>query len=69
MPEELERVQSTLRAAGLSNVEKFGERLAHYRQMYEPYAGSLAQFLRMPLPLWLPASPKKDNWQTTAWDT
>src|SRR5205823_5251321 len=65
--EELQRVQAALTAAGLSLRDTTGERLARYRQMYEPYASSLAQHLRMSLPLWIPVSARKDNWQTTAW--
>jgi hypothetical protein len=66
--EELTRVLTALHAAGMPHVDKAGERLTRYRQMYEPYAGSLAHYLRMPLPMWIPTSPRKDNWQTTAWE-
>jgi hypothetical protein len=64
----LTRVQSSLAAGGLAFTDTTAERLTRYCQMYEPYVGSLARFLRMPMPMWVPASPRKDNWQTTAWD-
>jgi len=46
-----------------------GQRLAHFRRMYEPYVHALARYLQMDLPPWLPVSSQKDNWQTTAWET
>lgn len=62
------RVHSALTAAGLASADPNAERLNRFRQMYEPYAASLSRHLRMPLPTWIATAPRKDNWQTTAWD-
>ena len=67
-PADLPRLQAALRAAGLDNDDVDGQRLAHFRRMYEPYVHALARFLRMSLPPWIPATSRKDNWQTTAWE-
>ena len=40
-------------------------RLAAIRTLYEPHAQSLADFLKMPLPLWVP-QPKDDAWKKVA---
>jgi Ion channel len=64
----LERLHATLRQAGWDVNDPEGERLAHLRQMYEPYVDALAQYLHMTLPPWVAASSHKDNWQTSAWD-
>jgi hypothetical protein len=37
--------------------------------MYEPYVNGLAHHLLAPLPAWLPEDGRRDNWQTTAWET
>ena len=42
------------------------ERLREMRALYEPYAETLAAYLRMPLPSWITTQPHKDNWQTVA---
>jgi len=42
------------------------QRLRDLRALYEGYAGSLSDYLRMPLPPWIPSGPHKDNWQTVA---
>jgi hypothetical protein len=63
------RLHSSLRSAGLEPTDPEGLRLDQFRRMYEPYVAALAQHLKMDLPSWMPpASQKKDNWQTTAWD-
>jgi len=67
-PADLPRLQAALRAAGLDTDDVDGQRLAHFRRMYEPYVHALARFLRMSLPPWIPATSRKDNWQTTAWE-
>ncbi len=38
------------------------QRLREMRQLYEGYAETLSQYLRMPLPPWLADHPHKDNW-------
>jgi hypothetical protein len=65
---DLQRLYGALRAAGLDPDDPSGERLIHYRRMYEPYVHALAQYLQMSLPPWVAKGSQKDNWQTTAWD-
>jgi len=67
-PEQMEHLYRELTAAGLPPTDPTGERLSRFRQMYEPYAASLGSYLIMPLPAWIPAQSRKDNWQTTAWE-
>jgi hypothetical protein len=40
-----------------------GERLNTIRGMYEPYAGALSDYLKMPLPAWVPVTKEKDQWR------
>jgi hypothetical protein len=42
-------------------------RLAELRALYEPYVYSLAHYLEVELPPWLPKAIRPDNWQTSAW--
>jgi Ion channel len=65
---DLHRLHLALRAAGLDPEDPEGQRLMHLRRMYEPYVETLARYLQMNLPLWIPSSLQKDNWQTTAWE-
>jgi hypothetical protein len=44
------------------------EELTRLRSLYEPYLETLAQYLRLRLPPWLPERSKADNWQTSGWD-
>jgi hypothetical protein len=39
------------------------ERLHTIRRLYEPYAGALSDYLRMPLPAWVPVVKEKDQWR------
>jgi hypothetical protein len=66
---DVKRLQAALRAAGLEPSDPEGQRLSHFRRLYEPYVDALAHYLEMDLPPWLPEAPQKDNWQTTAWET
>jgi hypothetical protein len=45
-----------------------GQCLSALRRTYEPYVNALSQYLRMPLPPWMPATTSADNWQTSAWE-
>ena len=68
LPEtELLRLKQALAEAGMPFKQDAGavEHLLHLRQMYEPYAHALSEFLLMPLPAWLPPAGAKDNWQIT----
>jgi len=67
-PDEFKRLRSALLAAGLELDDPEGNRLAKLRRMYEPYIQSLADYLNMTLPVWIPPAARKDNWETTAWD-
>lgn len=43
--------------------------LKQLRDMYEPYAFALSEYLLMPLPPWTKPADAKDNWTTSAWKT
>lgn len=66
---ELARLRTTLRDAGVSIREDQASAAAldDLRAMYEPYVNSLADFLLLPLPSWLPVSGARDNWQKSKW--
>lgn len=70
-PEALEELRKALHASGfvLADGEEAAEELRRLRSLYEPYALSLAGYLRLELPPWIKgaAAVAKDNWQTTAW--
>ncbi len=42
------------------------ERLRAMRALYEGYAQTLSDYLRMPLPPWMSEIPHKDNWLAVA---
>jgi hypothetical protein len=68
-PEALDELRKRLHAAGfqLADGDAAAEELHRLRALYEPYALSLAGYLRLELPPWFKGSAAKDNWQTTAW--
>jgi hypothetical protein len=68
-PPALEELRKGLHAAGfqLADGSAAAEELRRLRALYEPYALSLAQYLRLELPPWIKGATAKDNWQTTAW--
>jgi hypothetical protein len=43
-------------------------KLEELRRMYEPYINSLAKYLMMALPPWIPSKTVADNWRTSAWE-
>jgi hypothetical protein len=64
-PSEVAHLREVLAGVGLrlrdgSDIEP---KLRRLREMYEPYLGSLAEFLLMPLPSWLPHERAADNWE------
>src|SRR5207244_1487459 len=69
-PAGLERLRARLASGGmrLKGHPDFAERLAELRRMYEPYVIALARYLALPLPPWIRAVERPDNWQTSAWD-
>ncbi len=68
-PEDLAEIRHRLRGSGLNMSEAEGAdaELSRLRSLYEPYAISLARYLRLDLPPWIRHEAAKDNWQTTAW--
>jgi len=68
-PAELSRLREVLARNGfkMREGEEADRRLAALRRMYEPYVHTLASYLNLALPPWIPAKKTKDNWQTTAW--
>ena len=69
-PEDLARLRSDLATHGVSLIDHTDapERLAELRILYEPYLYALSRRLVMPLPQWIDADRKKDNWQSGPWD-
>jgi hypothetical protein len=39
------------------------DRLETVRALYEPHAKAFSQYLRMPLPVWVPEKREKDQWK------
>jgi hypothetical protein len=68
-PDDFTQLRTALISSGLRLHDPDGQRLLKLRRMYEPYVQNLSEYLRMPLPSWVPAAIRKDNWETTAWDT
>lgn len=68
-PADAARIRETLAQHGLRlrEGEETYQRLAELRRMYEPYVYTLATYLNLSLPPWIPSKKGKDNWQTTAW--
>ena len=66
--EEYEKLYDMLCQSGMGvcRDEHSYERLSEMRALYEGYAKALSQFLLMPLPPWVPESPRKDNWLAVA---
>ena len=51
---------------GMCGDSDAAQRLHTLRSLYEPHAMRLADYLRMPLPTWIPAPLAKDQWKTVA---
>ena len=71
-PQALVELRKRLVPAGfiLAGDQAATEELVRLRSLYEPYALSLARYLRLDLPPWIKEGElAKDNWQTTAWQT
>ena len=67
--EDLKRIRDMFVQHGMKVGElgEMEEQLAELRNMYEPYLFTLAEYLSLTLPPWIPPAMVKDNWQTTAW--
>jgi hypothetical protein len=63
--EEFDRLCDVLGEVGLRlcNDRAAAERLHTIRGLYEVYAGALSDYLRMPLPAWVPVLKEKDQWK------
>lgn len=68
-PEVLVQLRQAIAESGfvLADDETAIAELNRLRGLYEPYALSLAGYLRLELPPWIKGGVSKDNWQTTAW--
>ncbi len=68
-PEEFAKLRSELAAArvNLNADPNACATLKQLRDMYEPYAFAMSEFLLMPLPPWTKPADAKDNWTTSAW--
>jgi Ion channel len=67
-PAEFARLCSTLGEISLRMCrdDDSAQRLHTIRSLYEPQAIALADYLRMPLPTWIPDPMAKDQWRTIA---
>jgi hypothetical protein len=68
-PGELTRLRALLATTdiNLRNDGAADQKLSELRQMYEPYANALADYLFVTIPSWIPPGENFDNWQTSAW--
>ncbi len=68
--EDLAQLRAFLARAGLSLRvgSDADDKLRSLRRLYEPYVNGLSCHLLIPLPPWLPARGRADNWQTSAFD-
>ena len=69
LPAELTRLRAALLASGINLRDSAAtdQKLSGLRQMYEPYVNSLADYLLVTIPDWIPPTKTFDNWQTSAW--
>jgi hypothetical protein len=67
-PEGYDQLYGMLCQSGVSvcRDDQSYTRLKEMRALYEPYAETLSEYLRMPLPPWIAAHPHKDNWQAVS---
>ena len=67
--DELDHLRAALRAAGvrLATGANSEHLLTELRAMYEPFVSTLADFLFIELPPWVPTAETYDNWQTSRW--
>jgi len=68
-PDVFAELRRTIAASGfvLAEGDVATAELNRLRGLYEPYAMSLAEYLRLEVPPWIKGGVTKDNWQTTAW--
>ena len=70
-PDLLAELRQQLAASGfvLADGEAATQELTRLRGLYEPFALSMADYLKLELPPWIKTTKAKDNWQTTAWQS
>jgi len=70
LPVDLAKLRAALAAAGvnLRAGAEADEKLSQLRRLYEPYVNALADYLLMPIPLWVPSTQISDSWKTSAWE-
>jgi hypothetical protein len=70
-PQQIVELRNALApgAIRLRNGEEYGKSLSEIRQTYEPFVQSLSEYLLMDLPPWILEARRKDNWQTSAWQS
>jgi hypothetical protein len=63
-------LQDLLAASGIHLKEGMAteQKLAEFRETYEPFVSALATRIQVVLPPWLPVQDSLDDWQTSAWD-
>src|SRR5437868_9755728 len=63
-------LQDLLAASGIHLQEGTAteQKLAEFRETYEPFVSALATRIQVVLPPWLPVEDSLDDWQTSAWD-
>jgi hypothetical protein len=67
-PEVYDQLYQMLCKSGVSMCrdDQSYARLREMRALYEPYAETLSEYLRLPLPPWVETHPHKDNWLAVA---
>jgi hypothetical protein len=70
-PADLDRLKAFLSECGFlpSSVADEDQKLKDLRYMYEPYLYSLADYLCLAIPPWIPGKGQVDNWRTNPWGT
>jgi hypothetical protein len=68
---QLENLRANLEGNGLKlhRGSTADRKLIELRQMYEPFVSSMASYLAITIPPWIPEAGPADNWQTSAWWT
>jgi hypothetical protein len=66
-PEALASLRQGLQELGFPLSDAGVAKLEEIRRQYEPFAISLAGYLRIDLPPWVRREGLKDNWQTSSW--
>jgi len=66
-PQDRTSVREALEAAGVTLHPRLEERVAPFRQMYEPYVHALSHRLQMPLPPFAGGVGGPDDWESSGW--